>query len=665
MITNNNTVAVRSHMRLYGDLSFDNNRGSFPENPTTNQIVLVDGILYIYSRINDVRTWYPLTHKKTTFIHVQGIAASEWTIQHNENTTDYGFFAYDENGNLQFANTQVIDENSCKLLFSAPIKGKAIMFFDYEITAKNMSTNSLNTSNIEGMFTKVGNDILFQGNLIPSEVDTWSIGSADNPIKEMFVSANTIHLGDSVLSGTNITINDDVGSTMLSQQPTFSASKIIARPYTYNPGNGNITVRPSIEFQDENGISNPISFNSATGEFSLDRAGNHGEGSLIAKSIKANNPNGVALDLNGELVSVSNINTSKDLRVDGNVNLGYDHNSTVTVRGVLDLDTAVTFTENATLGDGNDDITVNCGTANLFKVISQHFSVDESGNLNVSGDLSVQGTLNASTQNVSSVTESTIADNYFIATGGGTNDSGLKVDRGVETEAVLHFNEVNDLWECGIGTNTQSIVTTNDTRLLTDEENTDLTDSGDTTLHFHAADRDRSNHTGSQKASTISDFTVAVNNAMAGALSNKVSIESGKGLSSNDFTNADKTKLDSIDPNSGGSVSWADITGKPNIAYEVKIAADDLTQNQVDNLRVGKLANGDNPVPSLVRPDVVYVTDETVTTYSFEYEPTFLMVFLNRQLLRPSEYTATTGMDITFNVPLTHDDEIEITTATK
>jgi hypothetical protein len=36
-----------------------------------------------------------------------------------------------------------------------------------------------------------------------------------------------------------------------------------------------------------------------------------------------------------------------------------------------------------------------------------------------------------------------------------------------------------------------------------------LTDSGDSTLHFHYSDRARANHTGTQTASTISDFNTA------------------------------------------------------------------------------------------------------------------------------------------------------------
>ncbi len=47
---------------------------------------------------------------------------------------------------------------------------------------------------------------------------------------------------------------------------------------------------------------------------------------------------------------------------------------------------------------------------------------------------------------------------------------------------------------------------------LTLVEYTDLTDAGDSALHYHATDRARANHTGTQTASTISDFDTEVEN---------------------------------------------------------------------------------------------------------------------------------------------------------
>jgi hypothetical protein len=45
---------------------------------------------------------------------------------------------------------------------------------------------------------------------------------------------------------------------------------------------------------------------------------------------------------------------------------------------------------------------------------------------------------------------------------------------------------------------------------LTANQKTDLTDLGDSTLHYHATDRNRANHTGVQPASSISDFEQSI-----------------------------------------------------------------------------------------------------------------------------------------------------------
>jgi hypothetical protein len=45
---------------------------------------------------------------------------------------------------------------------------------------------------------------------------------------------------------------------------------------------------------------------------------------------------------------------------------------------------------------------------------------------------------------------------------------------------------------------------------LTSAQHTDLTDSGDSTIHYHATDRARANHTGTQAHTTISDFDTGV-----------------------------------------------------------------------------------------------------------------------------------------------------------
>jgi hypothetical protein len=59
-------------------------------------------------------------------------------------------------------------------------------------------------------------------------------------------------------------------------------------------------------------------------------------------------------------------------------------------------------------------------------------------------------------------------------------------------------------------------VTIDTTESLTPTQATDLTDGGDSSLHYHAEDRKRSNHTGTQTSQTISDFESRVRSLSTG-----------------------------------------------------------------------------------------------------------------------------------------------------
>lgn len=85
-----------------------------------------------------------------------------------------------------------------------------------------------------------------------------------------------------------------------------------------------------------------------------------------------------------------------------------------------------------------------------------------------------------------------------------TNDSGFIVSTDVTYE---NLNTNGD-----VGTSASTLAAGDDSRFLSSVQKTDLTDSGDSTLHYHSADRNRSNHTGTQTASTISDFDTEVSN---------------------------------------------------------------------------------------------------------------------------------------------------------
>jgi len=85
------------------------------------------------------------------------------------------------------------------------------------------------------------------------------------------------------------------------------------------------------------------------------------------------------------------------------------------------------------------------------------------------------------------------------------NASAFVMDNMTETATAKIFTDVERSKLSGI----EALAEVNN---ISDVNATDLTDAGDTALHFHSSDRARANHTGTQTASTISDFDTEVSN---------------------------------------------------------------------------------------------------------------------------------------------------------
>lgn len=79
-------------------------------------------------------------------------------------------------------------------------------------------------------------------------------------------------------------------------------------------------------------------------------------------------------------------------------------------------------------------------------------------------------------------------------------------------------------------------------------------------------------------------------------------------------------------------------------------------------LQLGGGGNSSSTVPVLLESDVITVTNPSTVTYSFNYQPDFIQVYINRLKLRKSEFTATNGTSITILLSLEIGDEIEFTT---
>ena len=113
---------------------------------------------------------------------------------------------------------------------------------------------------------------------------------------------------------------------------------------------------------------------------------------------------------------------------------------------------------------------------------------------------------------------------------------------------------------------------------ISDANATDLTDGGDSTLHYHSSDRDRANHTGTQLLSTISDVTATASevNILDGATLTTTELNYVDGV-----TSAIQTQLDAK-----ASLSGATFTGAVNVNANLAVDTDTLYVDSVNN-RVG------------------------------------------------------------------------------
>jgi len=292
---------------------------------------------------------------------------------------------------------------------------------------------------------------------MPSADATYNIGSPTATWKEIYVSAKTIYLGSTTqLSGTSIVIAADPNSTSLSQMPTMVASNIVAVPFTYVSSGANITVRPSIQFQDTNGLNYPISFNTVTYEFSLDAQGNYGQGALVAKQVTLSNSGGTALTLTGDIVQTGNYtNTSPttNFRYDGNVALGYNNTNTLTVNSATNFVGSVAFSGSPTIGGGNVPVVINAGGANPLTITSSTMTLNGSYGATFAGSVTITGNLVVNgTQTIINSSTLVIGDNIISLNAdipgyqAPTLNAGLSVSRGTQAAQQWLWDETHGYW---------------------------------------------------------------------------------------------------------------------------------------------------------------------------------------------------------------------------
>jgi hypothetical protein len=178
------TVRSLADVDLRGSLIFGKNLTSFPPNPRQGEQVLKDGVLWIYTTILGIATWYPLTNKKNSYLHTQAVESFQWTVHHGLGTPDVIIGVYDAAGSLMYASSTPIDNNSFRLNFTSATAGRCVVFADSERYASNLSTTSLLASSIDvssGTVVADAGGLKVNGNTVATLDNTGALSSTQVP----------------------------------------------------------------------------------------------------------------------------------------------------------------------------------------------------------------------------------------------------------------------------------------------------------------------------------------------------------------------------------------------------------------------------------------------------------------------------------------------------
>ena len=174
---------------ITGSVSLSKNLTAFPDSPRSGQFALVNGALYVYTTIESVQSWYPLTNEKKYYKHTQAIASSSWSVAHGLGTQDLMVAVYDNYNVSQIPSGIVFtDNNSITINFSEGISGKALIF---GVGDRSISVGS-GSAVLDGT-------VPVTGNILPDSASLRNLGSASFPYlgvycDHLYTSGNSIYV---------------------------------------------------------------------------------------------------------------------------------------------------------------------------------------------------------------------------------------------------------------------------------------------------------------------------------------------------------------------------------------------------------------------------------------------------------------------------------------
>ena len=433
------TIRSLADLDLRGSLVFGKNRTDFAPSPRLGQTDLVNGVVWVYTTIDGVSTWYPLTNRKNSYVHVQAVSAFQWVVNHGLNTADVLYGAYDESGALMVANRTIIDGNSFRLNFTSAVAGRCVVFADSERFASNISASTLTAASLsvaDGVVVADSTGLKVSGQSVAT-LDGGTLNASQIP----FVPFSKIASLPTTVGGYGITdaYTKVQTNALLAEKADAGGSSTVSFAADSITVSGDIL--PAIP-----GVSN---IGSPTQKFAAVYT--------QEMHIDAN-----TLYIDGVPVLGS---TADTIQVTADPNQGIRIATTGSGQTVLDSQATTTIQTNGAnanvsiIASGTGSIvqlTSNTEARLTAPIIRVMGDLNASGNGTVGGNLTVTGNLVVSgTQSQVNSTVVTVKDNIVVYNNGEIGSgvtnrySGIQIDRGDLADVRFVFDENDDKWKVG------------------------------------------------------------------------------------------------------------------------------------------------------------------------------------------------------------------------
>lgn len=413
---------------LRGSLVFGNNLTDFPVNPRQGQTNLINGVVWVYTTIDGINTWYPLTNKKNSYVHTQAVAAFQWTVTHGLGTQDVLYSVYDENGAPQIATITFINDNSFRLNFTSAVTGRCVVFADSERFSSTIDAGILNAASVSvagGVVTADNTGLKVNGQSVATLLD-----GVLNPTQIPTVPFAKISDVPTTIGGLGLTDAYTIAQTDALLAGKASAGGSSSVDFTANGLTVSGDILPAVAGVSK--IGSPTQKFAAvyTKDMYIDAS------TLYIDGIPVFGSAGNSINFTADNSQDIHITTS------GTGATVLESQSSILIQGTgVNTDVNISAT-------GEARLTAPIVTADGDMVVTGNGSV--SGNLTVVGNLIIAGSQTQVDSTVVTVADNIVVYNNGEVGAGVTNRfAGIQIDRGTLADVRFVYDESDDKWKVG------------------------------------------------------------------------------------------------------------------------------------------------------------------------------------------------------------------------